>query len=164
MVATPGRAEVFQHRVTAPQPQQSWLEQCTVDLTGCAEILWSLRLLRTTCVPVSLFRVEVPGLDEALVAKALELACGKEGLIGHLPGSVHVLLTIGAGRADPAHAGQVTLALHRTLAVVAGRQDVPFLMADVHPCTAEIGEPEELLTQLALLPARRVDPACACAA
>ncbi|HYD32477.1 MAG TPA: hypothetical protein VEB64_16665 [Azospirillaceae bacterium] len=123
--------------------------------SGLAELTWSLQLLRTTRIRVSLFRF----VAAEPVGRLPEWAFAPKGLVGHLPDGSLALMLIGEESEDDPLARDVMVSLRRALvALDSPAAAAPIEIAALHRPADLIGEPEEALLHLLALPTRTIAP------
>lgn len=112
------------------------------------EIAWSLQLLRTTRIQVSLFRLILPLPFSCLPS----VGCAAKALAGHLPDGSLVLMLIGEETDEEALAASMVEGFRST---TPSSETIKF--AALHRPADLIGEPEEALLHLLALPTRTID-------
>jgi hypothetical protein len=114
----------------------------------------SLELLRSTSLHLSLYRLVLPGLSVDGAFQVMDRAFGSRGMVSRLNDGSFALLLIGTdadGRsAVDAETGE---ALNRALNGL--HVHSPFEIAAIHRAAPEIGDPDDILLQLAALPTQR---------
>ena len=129
--------------------------------SGTGGLAWSMMLLRTARLPVSLFRLIIPTLDGALAARALERAFGHGGQFEALDDTSFALMLIASEAGSRPMTAQVTAALRTALDEIGGRAGgAGFKIAVLHLFTDEIGDPEDVLHLLRAAPPAGQDCEC----
>lgn len=116
------------------------------DGVGTGGLAWSMVLLRTARLPVSLFRLIIPTLDGPLAARAMERAFGHGGQFEVLDDYSFALMLIAPEAGSQPMTAQVTAALRTALDEMGGRAGgAGFAIAALHLFTDEIGDPNDVL-------------------
>lgn len=142
------------HHFRRPTPTTSTKTSASPD-SGLGELIWSLRLLCTTRIKVSLFRLIIAGLASDFAVRSLDRAFGPKGLGGRLPDGSLVLMLIGLEADDEAVIRDVVARLARAIATLDPDATTGGIELAVLNRTAdEIGDPEDALLHLLALPMR----------
>jgi hypothetical protein len=141
------RSEFAITRVRMGRPSQSHVP----DGEGMAELHWSLRLLQSIDLHLSLYRFDFR-IDASVAASVLDGAFGLSGLIGRLADSHFALLLLGTDPDISTAETMVRTAVGRPLEEY-GLPASTFALAALHGFGQDMGDPDDLIVRLANLPA-----------
>jgi hypothetical protein len=119
------------------------------------ELAWSVRLLATTGIHVSLLRVDLPGSPPALALDVARRAFGGDGIYGWLEDGTAAVLLINSPE-DTEAADGLALALLRRSAEslgIGGRMEV----SAYHAFADQVADADDALLNLSLMPRRSLD-------
>jgi len=119
------------------------------------EIAWSLRLLATTGIHVSLLRISIPGLLPELVVETAHRAFGSDGVYGRRDGSSVVVLLVDSPEDElTAETRAIDAIVMAAMALgIQGAVEVSCL----HAFANEVADVEDAVANLALATPRAVD-------
>jgi hypothetical protein len=143
---TPGTLQFSFTRGTSPQ-------RPPILAADAGEFARSLELLRSTSLHLSLFRIVLPKLPADEAVRVMDRAFGSRGMISRLNDGSFAMLLIGTDSDSRAVEAEICEALNRALSSLHVRS--PLEIAAIHRVAPEIGDPDDILLQLATLPTRR---------
>lgn len=117
---------------------------------GGKELAWSLRLLSSSSIRLSLVRVRIGGVDPVTEREAIDAALGRSGMIARLADGAYAILLIGPDVDDATVTSRLVSALFGVLEAFGGAAAcAPIVISALHRRADEIGDPEDFLLQLA---------------